>query len=318
MKHPKHYINSIQSFWNEEIWRLDLTQLGKYKRRMVKDLQVAQLMLKTFKEEKIGLQSASLSYFCFMSVVPFIAVAFALTGGLGLSGALYDFVNDKLGEYPFIKDQILEAATRILDTARSGWFGFFSALFFAWLVIWMMMCVERVFNSAWKVEKSRNFFKRFTTDLIIMILSPFLILIFSSTSFIYSNALDYVFPDSGFLVGFKSLLGWGIFGALSILVISAMYKYIPNTIVKYSNALKAAILAGLAFTILQYLYIETQLLVTRVNSVYGTVAAIPLFMLWMRFGWLILLYGCELSYSFQNLEDYKEEISAVSDKTTNS
>ena len=67
---------------------------------------------------------------------------------------------------------------------------------------------------------------------------------------------------------------------------------------------RAAAVSALAFTLLQYLYLETQLFVTRLNMVYGAVAAIPLFMFWMNFGWFIILFGSELSYAFQNVDDY--------------
>ncbi|MBO6081857.1 MAG: YihY/virulence factor BrkB family protein, partial [Bacteroidales bacterium] len=98
-----------------------------------------------------------------------------------------------------------------------------------------------------------------------------------------------------------SLLGWAIFGATIVMVFSAMFKFIPSVHVKYKYALRAAILSGIAFTVLQYLYLETQLLVTRINAVYGTVAAIPLFRLWLRFGWLISVFGAQFSYSFQTI-----------------
>ena len=84
-------------------------------------------------------------------------------------------------------------------------------------------------------------------------------------------------------------------------------KFIPNHKVQYSNALRAAVLSGLVFTILQYLYLETQLFVTRLNAVYGAVAAIPLFMFWMNFGWFIILFGAELSYAYQNVDNYNLE-----------
>ena len=83
-----------------------------------------------------------------------------------------------------------------------------------------------------------------------------------------------------------------------------MYKFIPNYIVRYKNALKAAIFSGPLFTLLQYLFLETQIFVTRLNSIYGAVAAIPLFMFWLNFGWFIILLGAELSYAFQNVNNY--------------
>ena len=86
-----------------------------------------------------------------------------------------------------------------------------------------------------------------------------------------------------------------------------MYKWIPAAKVKYRYALRAAIIAGIAFTALQYIYIETQLMVTRINAVYGVIAVIPLFMLWLRYVWLIIIYGAQVSNSFQTIYD-KEEV----------
>ena len=151
-----------------------------------------------------------------------------------------------------------------------------------------------------------TFIKSFGIDILIMILAPFVILIFFSGSIVYSHVLDLIPNGIGVTDDIISFLGWLIFCAVAILTLSAMYKFIPATLVKYRHALKAAILSGIAFSILQYVYLETQLLVTRINAVYGTVAAIPLFMLWLRFGWLIILYGAQFSYSFQKIEEIEK------------
>ena len=69
----------------------------------------------------------------------------------------------------------------------------------------------------------------------------------------------------------------------------------------YRHALKAAIVSGILFTGVQYLYLETQVMVAKQSAVYGVLAAIPLFMIWLNIGWSIVLYGAELSYAFQNV-----------------
>ena len=65
-------------------------------------------------------------------------------------------------------------------------------------------------------------------------------------------------------------------------------------------AFKAALIAGIGFTAVQYLYLETQVLVAKQNAIYGVLAALPLFMIWLNLGWTIILYGAELSYAFQH------------------
>jgi membrane protein len=66
----------------------------------------------------------------------------------------------------------------------------------------------------------------------------------------------------------------------------------------------AASISAIAFTAVQFLYLETQLLVTRLNGVYGTFAAIPLFMIWLNISWNIILMGAEISYAFQHVDNY--------------
>ena len=87
-----------------------------------------------------------------------------------------------------------------------------------------------------------------------------------------------------------------------------MYKFIPGTRVHYKHALKAAIVAGIAFTAVQFLYLETQIMVSKQNAIYGVLAAIPLFMVWLNLGWSIILYGAELSYAFQNVNVKMESV----------
>ena len=86
-----------------------------------------------------------------------------------------------------------------------------------------------------------------------------------------------------------------------------MYKFIPNAQVDYPNALRAAVFSGVAFTIMQYVYLETQVMVTRLNGIYGAFAAVPLFMIWINIGWFIILIGAELSYAFQHVDNYNIE-----------
>ena len=269
----------------------------------IKDLRVLVVTIKTFSAEKIGFQAVALSFFCTMAAVPFMAVAFAITGGLGLEDTLKQLLVSNIPNQQAV-DTLFGYAQNVIDTAQSSPVGLVSALLFTWLVLWMMMCVESVFNNVWRVNKSRNIFKRLTFYLVIMGLSPFVVLLFFAGAIVYSNVLDVLVPDVVFSENIKNFLGWVVFAAVSVMTFSAMYKFIPNHYVRYKDALKAALLSGVLFTILQYLLLETQIFVSRLNTIYGAVAAIPLFMFWLNFGWFIILIGAELSYAFQNVDNY--------------
>ena len=119
--------------------------------------------------------------------------------------------------------------------------------------------------------------------------------------------MNYLGLDLETFTVFKTILGWVLFGAVATLTFSAMYKFIPNADVDYSNALRAAIFSGIAFTIMQYVYLETQVMVTRLNGIFGAFAAVPLFMIWINVGWFIILIGGELSYAFQHVDNYNIE-----------
>lgn len=300
----KEKIHRLKNYLSDGIWNENFDELSRMRKRFVKDLRVIILTVKTFSTQKIGFQAVALSFFCTMAVVPFIAIAFIITGGLGLEGTLKEILISNFSNQQAI-DTLFGFAENVIHTAQSSPVGLVSALLFAWLVVWMMMCVESVFNNVWKVNKSRNLLKRFSFYLLIIVLSPFVILLFFAGSIIYSNIIDILLPNQvQFSESIRSFLGWLVFAAVSILTFSAMYKFIPNHIVRYKNALKAAIFSGPLFTLLQYLFLETQIFVTRLNSIYGAVAAIPLFMFWLNFGWFIILLGAELSYAFQNVNNY--------------
>ena len=209
-------------------------------------------------------------------------------------------------------DLLLGAADNIVRTAESSLFGFISMASFVWIVLSLMITVRQVFNNVWKVDKERNFLKMIGIVVGITILSPFVVIIFFSGSVVYSHVLNLIFPSHiEELNSLKSLLSWALFAGVSVMVLSAMYKYVPGTKVRYKHALKAALIAGVVFTGVQYLYLETQVMVAKQSAVYGVVAAIPLLMIWLNMGWTIILYGAELSFSFQNVERHQMTIETL-------
>ena len=297
----------LKNFFNEDIWKLELEELSKARARFVKYMKVLLITIKTFSAEKIGFQAVALSFFSTMSVVPFIAIVFAVTGGLRLADKLKEFLYAYFNNSQQVIDTVLGFAQNIIDTAQSSALGLVSALMFVFIVIWMMLNVERVFNNVWRVQKSRNILKRLSIIVAMLLVAPFVVLVFFGGTIVYSHALSYLGLDvEGFGV-FKSILTWALFAVIATLTFSAMYKFIPNAEVKYKEALRAAVVSGIAFSVMQYTYLETQVFVTRLSSIFGAFAAVPLFMVWINIGWFIILIGAELSYAFQHVDSYNIE-----------
>jgi membrane protein len=94
---------------------------------------------------------------------------------------------------------------------------------------------------------------------------------------------------------------------LTWFMFTALYIFIPNTKVKFKHALISGIVAGTAYQAFQFLYISGQISVTKYNAIYGSFAAIPLFLLWLQISWTICLFGAELTYSSQNIKNFSFE-----------
>ena len=172
----KRKTRRLKEFFRNDIWTLELEELSKARARFIKYMKVMMITIKTFSSEKIGFQAVALSFFSTMSVVPFVAVVFAVTGGLGLADKLTEFLYEYFNNSQQIIDTILGFAQNIINTAQSSAMGLVSALLFVWIVIWMMMNVERVFNNVWKVQKSRNLFRRLTVIIAMLFVTPFVVM----------------------------------------------------------------------------------------------------------------------------------------------
>ena len=304
MKSIRKRTSKLKNFLRDDIWELELEELSKAKARFIKYMKVLIITIKTFSGEKIGFQAVALSFFSTMSVIPFIAIMFAVTGGLGLADKLETVLYVYFRNSEQTIDFILGAANNIISTSLGGGMGLVSGLLFLWIVIWMMLSVERVFNNVWKVRKSRNIFKRISYIIAMLIIAPFVLMVFFSGNILYSHLLEFIGLDPETFGILKTLISWILFAVVVTFTFSAMYKFVPNAVVKYGNALRAAIPAAIAFTVVNYMYLETQVFVTRLNAIYGVFAAVPLFMVWINVGWYIILIGSELSYAFQHVDNY--------------
>ena len=299
------WITRIVRFVTHDLWLLNTDDFSRWKGRLVKDLKTVVLMVNTFSDQKIGFQITALAYRSMLAVVPAIAIGLYLTDGLGLREQFAQLLYANLGEEEII-NQLLTAADTIVNTAESGLFGFISMASFLWIVVSLMITVRQVFNNVWRVEREQEFFKMIGVVIGIMILSPFVVMIFFSGSVVYSHILDVLLPgDVFFSDQLKSFLSWALFAVAIVFILAVMYRFIPGTKVRFKYARKSASLAGLVFTAIQYLYLETQVMVSKQNAVYGVLAAIPLFMIWLNMGWTVILYGAELTYAFQNVDRHR-------------
>ena len=291
--------------FTDKLWTIETGPLSKAWRKIVRFIKLVRITFGTFAENRMGFQCVALSYFVTLAIVPMIAFIFAVSGGLGLEDKVTEFLYRVMPPSVSFTGLLVEKAGNIIQTAQSGPVGVVSALTFLWTILWLMFQVERVFNNVWGIRKiPRNIFKRFGFYIGLMILIPFVIIIFSYGIAFYTNATRLIGLDIAEIHWLTKFLGWLIFYIFTAFTLSAMYKYIPAVKVHYKYALKAALFDAVVFIGFQYLYLETQVFVSRLNAVYGVLAAVPLFLVWLNFSWQIIIYGAELSYGYQNVDSY--------------
>ncbi len=295
----------ITDLFSDRIWTLDTSRSSKIYAWIVRTWKIIRITFRTFTENRMGFQCVSLSYFITLALVPSIAFAFAITGGLGLESKITEVLQMALPSHPEIVTMLAEKADNILVSAQGGGLGLISALMFLWAILWMMFQVERVFNNVWGILKiPRKIYKRFGFYFLVLFLTPFIVIIFGAGIVYATNVTDLFGLNMKEVRGLFKWLGNIAFYAISVGTFTVMYKYIPATYVKPKYAFWSALITGVIFLLFQHIYLHTQMFVGRLSQTYGLLAAIPLFLIWLNFSWQIIIYGAQLTYSFQNVDQY--------------
>ena len=297
----------IVKFVTKDIWQLDLDDFGRAKSKLIKYLKVAIITVKEAAINHLGLYAFSLSFFTTMAMVPFAAVAFAVTDGFGLKNTLQNLLLEYFSENKEIVQLIIGFAENIVTISQQDAFGIISLIFFIGTILWLILKVESCFNVIWKAERGRSLAKRFLYYLGILIVAPLVITMFLSVTLVFTNTMNSIGFDFQYFKTAGFLIRWLAFYGIIALFFTILYKYVPNVKVKFSAAFFAALISAGVFVGWKYLYMETQLLVSRLNTVYGAFAAIPLFLMWMNVSWTIILVGAEISHAYQYEELYTSD-----------
>lgn len=294
-------------FITEDIWNVNLDDFGKAKKKLIKYLKVAIITIREAAVNHLGLYAFSLSFFTTMSMVPFVAVAFAVTDGLGLKAQLQSMLLEYFSNNKEFVQLIIQFAENIVSIVHKDAFGIISLGFFIGTILWLILNVERCFNVIWKAERGRSIAKRFLYYIGVLIVAPLVITMFLFVALLFTKTLNKFGLGIGLLEPAGFVLQWSAFYGIITLFFTILYKYVPNVKVKFSAAFFASLISALAFVGWQYLYVGTQVFVSRLNTVYGAFAAIPLFLIWMNVSWTIILIGAEISHAYQYENSYLSE-----------
>jgi len=184
-----------------------------------------------------------------------------------------------------------------------------------WSVMKVLGNIEHSFNEIWGVTKARSIGRKFSDYFSLILLCPVLLAFAGSTTVMVSSHARLLLEKITFLksLGPVLLLPLKLLPYCTLWVtFTFIFVFMPNTKVKLKSGLVAGVVSGTLFQILQWAYINLQIGVAKYSAVYGSFAALPLFLIWLQMSWLILLFGAEIAFAVQNVHTYEFESDCLS------
>ena len=300
-------IRAIRDFFAVELWQPHPDAPAPWRSFVFKQLRVIVLAIREFIEDRCFLRASALTFYSLLSIGPAVALAFGIAKGFGLQKQLESQVIQKVPAQEEVLGQILSYAKILLENTKGGIIAGVGVVLLLWSVVKLFNHIEEAFNDIWQIKRGRSLQRRFSNYLAFIVIAPFLLLVYTSIPALVSSQIETLGTRFSFFQKVSPvvfdivrllpyMLIWGVF--------TFIYILLPNTRVWFTAALVGGIIAGTIYIAVQWLYIHFQIGVARYNPIYGSLAALPLLLVWLNIGWAILLFGAEYSYAFQNISTF--------------
>ena len=293
-------LRALYKFLTYDIWRITEGEVTRLTYRVYTVIKTIYLCVARFLADRVMTKASALTYSTLLAIVPTLAILFAVARGFGFDNVMEQQVETALGSNTMAASAILELVNSYLSQTKGGVFIGVGLIMLLWTVLNLINGMESIFNQIWQVKRGRSLYRKLTDYFSMLLVIPVLLVVSGGlsiymTTFVQSvERYELLAPIGRFFIKLiPYVLTWCMF--------TALYAYLPNTRVRLRHALLAGILAGSAYQAFQYLYINSQLWVSRYNAIYGSFAALPLLLLWLQISWTICLFGVELTYVGQNL-----------------
>ena len=303
-------LSKVINFLKTDIWRIRLKSYPRSKSFFLRQLRIIVLAIRGFDEDKCAFRASALTFYSLLSVVPVIAMMFGVAKGFGLEKRVETEILTRMQGQDEVAKKIIDFANSLLENASGGFIAGIGVAFLFWTIIKVLGNIEHSFNDIWGVKTPRSIGRKFSDYLSMMLLCPFLLVMASSATVLISSQVRMIIQKYSIF----SALGPVIFLLLRLLpyctlwiTFTFVFIFMPNTKIKLKSGLLAGIVAGTCFQLTQWIYINFQIGAAKYGAIYGSFAALPLFLLWLQISWLVVLFGAELSFAHQNVETYEFE-----------
>jgi len=303
-------ISKSSQFLKADIWRLRADKLDPRKSFWLTQLRILLLAVRKFYDNKCDLRASALTFYTLLSIVPVVAMAFGVAKGFGLEKVLEAQLLAKLEGQPEVAERILAFARTLLENTKGGAIAGVGVVVLFWSVVKVLGNIESSFNDIWGVTKARSLGRKLADYLSVMMICPVLLIAASSVTVLVTTQitsmlerLSFLGYAAGAIIFLLRLLPYAVIWIL----FTFMYVFMPNTKVDLKSGLCGGIVAGTVYQLAQFAYIKFQIGVSSYGAIYGSFAALPLFLVWLQLSWLIVLFGAEVSFARQNVAAYEFE-----------
>ncbi len=310
----KKMIKKIRKFIREEIWNTPLHDKSKRYSFLIRQARIIVLAFKGFLEDRVTIRASALTFYTLLSVVPVVAMAVGVAKGFGFQKRMESFIIENFKGQEEVMNYVIKLSSDVLEGVQGGLLAGIGLVILIWSVMRVLTNIENSFNAIWQIKKPRPFFRKMSDYLAIVLIAPLLIIVSSSVMVFISTRFETVSNGVEVIQVVKPVIQTLVKivpYALIWLLFTLIYIIMPNTRVNFKYALIAGILAGSLFQFVQWGYIHFQVGVSKYSALYGTFAALPLFLVWLQISWLILLLGAEISFAYQNVDKYEFEAESL-------
>jgi membrane protein len=285
------------------LWDLDLRAVGWPRRLLLASLRVVLHTVSQYGSHLVGIRASGLSLVTLLAVVPLLAVVFAIAGAFGFRENLEAMLERNAGDLP---EQLQAAVVSIHQLVQRTSFkalGGIGTLMLAWTGLSLFTRVEESLNFTWRTEGSRAWLRRMTSFVALVVLVPALLLgaLAISAALQGGPLVEKLRVELPWLMQFYDAGLWLVPHAMAWAAMTALYRFMPSTEVRWRPAIVSGVLAGSALLFMHAAYVGLQIGVARSNAIYATLAALPLLLIYLQLLWTIVLLGAEVGYALQNL-----------------
>ena len=250
--------------------------------------------------------ASALTYSSMLAAVPVLAIVFAIARGFGFDTVIETKLRHSLESNPDIADTLLYFVESYLQHTKGGVFIGIGLVFLLYTLLSLTANIEEAFNTIWYVKRSRSIYRQIIDYIGVFLILPFVIVITSGLN-IFLQTFRTLLPDTQLFSKTMTFILHVSPVVFAIFAFMVLFTLMPNTRVKWKNTIWPSILTGSIFMVVEWLYVHYQIKLSAYNAIYGSFAAIPLFMLWLQISWCICLFGAQFCYANQSLHTYAFE-----------